>query len=83
MFKKVWVYAPLAFAQVGYCALMQERKRLIVEYMWHFIAMNRARKCEALECKEQLSRGQAEEEELKQPTQAKSCVFLQSLAVLY
>ncbi|KAF8334415.1 hypothetical protein F5887DRAFT_991120 [Amanita rubescens] len=43
---------------------MQERKKLVVKYMWHFVALDRARKhLEALERKEQLSREQAEEEE--------------------
>ena len=43
---------------------MQERKKLVVKYMWYFVAIDRARKhLEALERKEQLSREQAEEEE--------------------
>ncbi|KAK2463789.1 hypothetical protein APHAL10511_004187 [Amanita phalloides] len=42
----------------------QERKRLVVKYMWHFVAVDRARKhLEALERKAQLSKEQAEEDE--------------------
>jgi hypothetical protein len=43
---------------------LQERKKLVVKYMWHFVAVDRARKhLEALERKERLSKEQAEEDE--------------------
>ena len=43
---------------------LQERRKLVVKYMWHFVAVDRARKhLEALERKERLSKEQAEEDE--------------------
>ena len=43
---------------------LQERKKLVAKHMWHFVAVDRARKhLEALEHKDRLSKEQAEEDE--------------------